>query len=384
MTADPGGGAPLDLAFLIRSLGSGGAERQLVALAKGLHLRGHRVRVYTYYGGGLFEGDLKAAGVPVVSLQKGGRWDLVAFSLRLLRLLRRDLPEVVHAYLGTSNILVALMKPFLRRTRVVWGVRAAQKDMTQYDHSTRAAYWVECLLSRGADLIIANSQAGRRHAVLHGFPAERMTVIPNGIDTARFRPEPELRGVLRAAWGVTEDEPLVGLVGRMDPVKDHQGFLQAAARVAEVHPKVRFICIGGGPADIASRLAAEADRLGLGPRLRWEGPRPDMPGVYSALDLLVSSSRGEGFSNVIAEAMACGVPAVVTDVGDSAWIVEGSGLVVPPGDPDALAAAVLTQLEKPRGPGGAAPRDRITGQFGVEIMVERTEAALAGVIRGRP
>jgi len=384
MTAGPGSGAPLDLAFLIRSLGSGGAERQLVALAKGLHLRGHRVRVFTYYGGGLFEGDLKAAGVPVVSLQKGGRWDLVAFSLRLLRLLRRDPPQVVHAYLGTSNILVALLKPFLRRTRVVWGVRAAQKDMSQYDPSTRVAYWVECRLSRWADLIIANSQAGRRHAALHGFPAKRMTVIPNGIDTARFRPEPELRKAIRAAWGVAEDEPLVGLVGRMDPVKDHQGFLRAAATVAKVHPKARFICIGGGPADIATRLAAEADRLGLGQRLRWEAPRADMPGVYSALDLLVSSSRGEGFSNVIAEAMACGVAAVVTDVGDSAWIVEGSGLVVPPGNPDALAGAVLAQLGKAGGPGVPAPRDRITEQFAVVTMVERTEAALAEVIGGRP
>lgn len=381
MTAAPGGGARLDLAFLIRSLGGGGAERQLVALARGLHLRGHRIRVFTYHGGGLFEGDLKAAGVPVVSLQKGGRWDLVAFSLRLLQLLRREPPQVVHAYLGTSNILVALLKPFLRGTRVVWGVRAAQKDMSQYDHSTRVAYWVECRLSRWADLIIANSQAGRHHAVQQGFPAARMLVIPNGIDTARFRPERESRSRIRAAWGVAEDEPLVGLVGRMDPVKDHQGFLQAAAKVAEVHPKVRFICIGGGPAETASRLSAEADRLGLGERLRWEGPRADMPAVYSALDLLVSSSRGEGFSNVIAEAMACGVPAVVTDVGDSAWIVEGSGLVVPPGDPDALAAAVLAQLGKP---GGAAPRERITGHFGVETMVARTEAALAEVVRGRP
>jgi len=384
MTVDSGVEHPMDIAFLIRSLEGGGAERQLVTLAKGLHARGHRVRVLTFYGGGLFEGDLKASGCSPISLGKGGRWDLLGFFIRLVRMLRDDKPQVIHAYMGPSNILVSLLKPLLAGVKVAWGVRGAQKDLSHYDRFTRFSYWAECRLSRFADLIIANSRAGLRHAVLHGFPSDRMVVIPNGIDTTRFRPDGESRTALRTIWGVADEEPLIGLVGRIDPVKDHLGFLEAAAKVAAVHPKVRFVCIGGGPKTCAAHLASEADRLGLAGRLRWEGPHADMPKVYPALDLLVSSSRGEGFSNVIAEAMACGVPAVVTDVGDSAWIVEGSGLVVPPGDPGALAAGVLEWLEGSGKSGHPGPSGRIATQFGVEGMVTRTEAALRGLVGIRP
>lgn len=384
MTADSGAEPPMDIAFLIRSLEGGGAERQLVTLAKGLHGRGHRVRVLTFYGGGLFEGDLKASGCLPLSLGKGGRWDLLGFFVRLVRMLRNDRPQVLHAYMGPSNILVSLLKPWLTGVKVVWGVRGAQKDLSHYDRFTRFTYWAECRLSRFADLIIANSRAGLCHAARRGFPFDRMVVIPNGIDTARFRPDEVSRRDLRATWGVADEAPLIGIVGRMDPVKDHLGFLEAAARIAAVHPQAQFICIGGGTKARAAHLASEADRLGLSGRLRWEGPHAEMPKVYPALDLLVSSSRGEGFSNVIAEAMACGVPAVVTDVGDSAWIVEGSGWVVPPGDPGVLAAGVIEWLERREKPGHSDPSERINTQFGVESMVVRTEAALRALVGTRP
>ena len=152
-----------------------------------------------------------------------------------------------------------------------------------------------------------------------------MAVIPNGIDTSRFREMPGSGARLRALWGVRDDQILIGLVGRLDYMKDHPTFLRAAAKLTHHNDSVRFVCVGGGPISYAAQLKDLSSELGLHDRIVWAGDQDDMPSVYSALDLLVSSSSGEGFSNVIGEAMACGVPCVVTDVGDSALIVGETG-----------------------------------------------------------
>src|SRR6185437_6829745 len=174
---------------------------------------------------------------------------------------------------------------------------------------------------------------------------------------------------------------LVGLVGRIDPMKNHATFLQAAALLAARGDRLRFVCVGGGNSGFAQGIKALATRLGLDPRLVWAGPRNDMAAVYSALDIAVSSSCGEGFSNVIAEAMACGRPCVVTDVGDSARIVGECGAVVAPGDPPALADAVervATRLEDPDGAARlhAMARTRIEDTYSLDVLLRNSEQAL--------
>lgn len=369
----------MKIAFLIRSLDYGGAERQLVALARALRRQGHDVSVAVFYAGGPLESDLRDDDVAVIHLDKGGRWDVAGFARRLIRFVRAAEPDVLHSYLGIPNILTALIKPLFPRTRMAWGVRASNMALERYDWTARVAYRIECRLARFADLIIANSHAGLEYAAMNGFPKSRMIVIPNGIDVARFTIDDRARARLRDEWDVADTQILVGLVGRLDPMKDHPAFLNAAAALIKQRDDLRFVCVGTGPADYRERLREQGESLGLAPYLIWTGARNDMPAVYNALDVIVSAScYGEGFSNVIAEAMACGVPPVVTDVGDSAGVVGSAGLVIPPADPAALTDAVARLADRV-GRGDRRRDDcrrRIVERFSVGALETTTAAAL--------
>ena len=367
------------LCFLIRQLNTGGAEYQLLSLIRALDKSRYSIVLVTYYPGGqLAEQASEITGLQVVSLDKQGRWDLLPFFWRLLQTMRSFRPDVLHGYLSTSNLLAVFLKPLLPGTRIVWGVRASSLDLSRYHWRETVVVRLESFCSRFADLIIVNSQAGRDYWAQQGYSSGRMVVVPNGIDIERFFPDPAARQRLRAEWGVPEDVILIGLVGRLDPMKDHPNFLQAAARISQEHAEVRFVCVGAGPRAYQEELEALGGRLGLDHRVIWAGARSDMPAVQNALDIAASSSAfGEGFSNVVGEAMACGIPCVVTDVGDSAWIVGDTGIVVPPREPAALAAAWQQCLAGDRAAAGRKARSRIVENFSVRHLVEKTEQLLS-------
>ncbi len=372
----------MKILFLTRTLNCGGAERQLVTLARELYARHHEVVVATMYTQGALKNDLLAAGVRVCSLDKAGRGDVVGFAARLFALMRRERPDVVHGYVTVPNLLTMLLKLFFPRVRAVLGVRDSNLDVARStDRLSLLTRAVERTLARLADLVIVNSQAGFEHAAAKGVPAEKMLIVPNGIDTERFHPESEERERMRALWNVPPGAKLVGLVGRLDPAKDHATFIRAASLVARQHDDVRFICVGGGSPSYRAEMQALAEAEGVSNRLVWESARDDMLAVYNALDLLVSSSQSEGFSNVVAEAMACGVPCVVTDVGDSALIAGPLGMVVPPRDPAALAAAVEQMLVRiERGCRTGYNRDWIENYFSVQELAAKTETALSRLV----
>ena len=375
----------MKILFLTRCLHYGGAERQLVALAIGLRHHGHTVTVAVFYADGPLEEELREAGVPLHSLNKSGRWDTLGFIWRLVKLVRREKPDILHGYLSVSNILTVLIGLIHPRVRVAWGVRASNMNLSDYDWLMRFSYRVECWLSRFADLIIVNSHAGLCYAASNGFPRKKMIVIPNGIDTVRFRPDINAGQKLRSEWGVRESELLIGVVARLDPMKDHPTFLKAASLLAEERADVRFVCVGDGPDDYRHELRALGQQLGLTDKIKWAAGRDDMPAVYNALDILVSSSSfGEGFSNVVGEAMACCVPCVVTDVGDSALIVGDNGDIVPPADVEAMKTAISKVAERIRAAdyNRESNRQRIVDRFSVIELEARTEAALAGLSQG--
>lgn len=371
--------------FLIRSLGRGGAERQLVALAVAMRRSGRDVAVACFYSGGAFQRDLVDAGVPVIDLRKHGRWDVAGFLWRLWRALRKNNPDIVHGYLTVGNLLSLLAKLAQPRVRVLWGVRSSYIDRDRYDWMSRLTFRFSRTLSGLADRIIVNSWAGAAHHASLGYPQARITVVPNGIDTRRFHFDSDGRARRRNEWDVPEDVVLVGLIGRLDPMKDHATFLKAAAILAANDPCWRFVCVGaGGESGHGRALALLADELGLRDRVIWAGPQDDMPAVYSALDIAASTSYGEGFPNTVAEAMACGRPCVVTDVGDSARIVGACGAVVAARDPAAFAAG----LEKTRTllahceEGSrlrVMARERIEETFALEVLLRNSEAAFNAV-----
>ena len=362
--------------FITRSLNAGGAERQLIQLVKGLDKARFRITVATFYDGGGLRADLESVDkVELVSLKKRGRWDLLAFLYRLVCLIFEIKPHIVHGYMGGANQLGLIAK--LVGAKVVWGIRASNVDLSRYEYGWIAAllFRVGAWLSRFCDLIIVNSHAGQHYYYAHGYDRKRMVVIPNGIDIDYFRPDREGGRRLRQEWGVPENAILIGLVARLDPMKDHPNFLRAAALLARAHEHARFVCVGSGSESIFNEMRALGEALGLESRLIWVGAHADMAAVYNAMDIVALSSFGEGFPNVIGEAMACEVLCVATDVGDSANVIADTGLIVPPRNPAALADALgsmLTLDPASLQSLGVAARMRIVREFSLQELISET------------
>lgn len=367
---------PPKVVLLARSLErTGGAEQQLVRLAIGLSQRGWLVRVVTFYPAlGLAE-ELAEHHVPIVSLGKRSRWDILGFGWRLIRELRRDPPDILQSTLTPPNVFAALL-PRAIRGRIVWGIRASNMDTRRYDWTHRAMAWLESRLAKRADLIICNSEAGRVEVLRRGFPEQRLCVVPNGIDTERFCPDRDSARALRDRWLGGSPGPLIGLVARIDPMKDHRTFLKGARRLADALPTARFVCLGARNTPTWPDVKALSASLGLDDVVRWEDPRSDMPNVYNALDLAtLTSVFGEGFPNVVGEAMACGIPVVATRVGDCDNLIGDCGVVVLPGDAEGLAAGwkEILQLDRARlNELGRNARARIQSLYSVQKMVDRT------------
>lgn len=369
------------LLMSIPSLAAGGAERQFAELACGLAARGHQVLAVTLGRAGPLAEALGQA--RLLELDKASRLDSLRVHLALAGLLRREKPQVHYAFLPSCCVPGALLRPLIPGAKLVMGVRASGLEPGGLDHAGRALLWLEARLSSRADLVIANSRAGRRHCLERGFPGRRTVVVENGIDTLRLRPDKSLGAPLRHEWGVGPGELLIGLVARLNPMKDHPTFLAAAARLAALRPELRFVCVGAGPEAYARGLRDQALGLGLGGRLLWAGQRHDMPRVYNALDLLcLSSAYGEGFPNVLGEAMSCGIPCVSTDVGDAARVLGATGIVVPPGKVSGLVLGLEDMLERLKLQGrvlGDSCREHVCTRFSVGRMVAATEDVLCRV-----
>jgi glycosyltransferase involved in cell wall biosynthesis len=379
---------PIRLLVLIHSFDTGGAQRQLIALLKGLDRGSFRVTVVSMQPGGGMADEMRAVpGVEWIPLERRPGWGLLPFALQLRAAARALEPDLVYGYMGPARIAVLLLPR--KCSRIIWGVRDSNMDLRHYGWMAHAGFRLERMFAGRPDLILANSQAGRDYVVSRGFPPHKTRVVDNGIDTGRFRADPVGRARLRNAWRVPPQSLLVGVVGRLDPMKGHRDFLSAAAMLARRKPGVHFVCVGDGPPGYRAELAALARDLGLERLLTWAGEERDMSAAYSAFDIAVSSSAfGEGFSNVVAEAMACGVPCVVTDVGDSARIVGDAGVVVPAQQPAALAEGILQMVQRcAHGDYADAAlrcevnRARVRENFSVERMVAETQALLSKLAR---
>jgi glycosyltransferase involved in cell wall biosynthesis len=374
------------IVFLLRSLDICGPVRQAIELAVGLKRHGWEVTVVTFYGGGRFADELVSRGVCWRTANKRGRWDVLPFVRRLSRLLRDERPDIVHGYTLVPNILAALVRPTLPGVRIVWGIRSATLlSPNRFDWLTLSLFPVACALSRSADLLISNSRAGRLFHIKLGYPSTRIVVIPNGTDTDVFRPDQVARREVRAQWRVGDDEILVGMVARLDRRKDHATFLRAAAELAVEDRKLKFVCVGDGPDLYRTTLSKLGSTLGLDRCLIWAGERIDMPRVYNALDLAVLSSCTEGCPNVITEAMATGVPCVVTDVGDSAKIIGDQRLVCPSRDPRLLAQTLRDAAVGVREASFSAQviRARIENHFGAGNLAAATAQQLEALLPER-
>ena len=371
--------------FFIRSLAVGGSQRQLIMLADRLARRGHKVSVAVFYTGGEIRSREPKRTVRVVPLEKAGRWDAIGPLARLRRLLLSERPDVVYAFQPTQTALMALLLPRRLPTRLVFGVRAAGMEGRRYDALSALTYQLEVWLSRRADLIIANGQAVRADAIRRGMPPDRIVVIDNGIDTDTMRPDAAAGRAQRRTWSIADDAFIVGCVARLDPMKDHATFLHAAAEFGSRHSDARFVCVGDGPIGYRDQLKTLARSLAIEDRLVWAGELADMRAAYNAFNIAtLASAFGEGFPNVVAEAMACGIPVVATDVGETPSIVGEFGEVVPPRRPDLLCAGWgrLRQRVTDNPTLGDAARNFILAHYALDAMVDRSESILRRLVAG--
>lgn len=369
--------------FVIRSLDAGGAERQLALLACALAADGHRVEMIIFYGGGEFEEDVKRCGVVLNCLEKRGRWDMVGFGVRLVSAIRKRAGGTVVGFLEGANIMLSACRPLLGGRTVVNRLASTYMDTTRYDWLSGWSFGAELWFAKQADLVITNSNVGLARARKAGVSAARLAVVPNAVDSQRFRPDTNAAAALRAEWGVATGQSVVGIVGRMDPMKDHANFVAAAELILQSRPEVFFICVGGGSdAKYEEAIRHRAQQLVDSGRLIFLGYRSDLPGIYSALDVNVLSSYGEGSPNCIIESMACGTTCVVTDVGDAQLLVGDTGTVVPARDPLRLADGVTRQLDKLAAQPGlaGAARDRVLARHSVASCVDSFRTALASLI----
>jgi glycosyltransferase involved in cell wall biosynthesis len=375
------GPAGRTLVLFTQTLAIGGAQRQLVTLARELTRQGRSVRVIVSYPPTALADELRDAGITVDSLGKRSRWDLLGYSQRLVQSISSINPAIIYSYLDAANLLTLFVKPFARNTKTVWGVRAGYVDLGHYDWFARLLARMVGLAAQRADLVLFNSRAAARLYRERGYNVKREVVIPNGIDTDSFYFDERERKVVRQELGISENDSLIGLVGRLDPQKDHRTFLRAIRCFFAMGGHARFACIGPDSHGAGDALKAFASDLGVGDRVVWAGERSDMRAIYSALDLHTSTSIGEGFSNAIAESMACGVCNVVTDVGDSADIVGDAGFVVPTENPEGLATGWKRALAVPQDLRAARSRSRVESRFSVHSLAANTSRALDELLK---
>lgn len=375
---------PIRIAFVIDKMNVGGAERQLIELIRGMDKYSFKITVIVFYHGGDLWPELNMIkGIQVSTLKKKGRWDIFRVFGGLFKTLRDIKPHIIHSYLGGTNEL-CLFAGRLLKIKVVWGIRLSNIDFSDFDWVTRMSFRLNARLSRYVDMVIVNSEAGRKYHNANGYSEKNMRVIPNGIDTKRFCPDPQAGMRVRSEWGINKKSFLIGLVGRIHPMKGHQTFLKAAALLMKQRDNVYFVCVGSGSEAYKRRLKELEEDLNLSKNLIWGDQREDTPAVYNALNILSSSSHyGEGFSNVIAEAMACGVPCVVSKVGDSGNIIGGLGAVIPSKNPQALVdgwkkIVNLSKNERIKLKQGV--RDRIHQNYRSELLIKRTEMLLLKLV----
>ncbi len=370
-------GTPVRVTRVYLWLRLGGTERQLARVLPRLEARG-RVRsrlVLTREGGPLVE-PLRAAGIPVEVRRLRGRLrpGAVRWLAARIRATGADLVQGhAHAPSTTSTVAARLAGvPAIATVHTTGSIRGLRHRLQE-----------RLLAGLRAAVVCVSAAVREDYLRATGVPADRVLVLYNGLDVAAFARLPREREPVRRELGLPPDALLLLCPARLVPDKGHRDLVAAFGRISRAHPRAHLVLAGDGP--LAGELRETVTRAGLGDRIHLPGPRDDIPRILRAADLLVLASRREGFSNVVLEALAAGIPPVVTDVGGNREAMEGetTGRLVPPSDPPALAAALDELLSNPglRHRLGAAAARRAR-RFDLDRVCAETEELYARVVAG--
>jgi glycosyltransferase involved in cell wall biosynthesis len=378
----------IKVTHIISNLDGGGAETMLYRLLCRMDAARFENEVISLTDLGTLAGKIRLAGVPVRALGMKRGIPNPFPVVRLLEWIRTSKPQIVQTWMYHANLAGGLAARFAGEIPVVWGIHQANLDPQLNKPLTiwtakgcaRMSRWLpSCVLFVSQSALLLHTRLG--------YAARRMAVIPNGFDLHEFRPDSAARLSLRRELGIAEGALVIGMAAHFRPEKDHRNFIQAAARVHTTMPEVHFALCGVDVTHNNQQLVKWIAEAGIQSRCHLLGERRDIPRLFSALDIATSSSLSEAFPLSVGEAMACGTPCVVTNVGDSAQIVGATGRVVAPGNPDALAEAWRELIES--GPAmrrqlGMAARNRVQQHFALSGTVERYQAMYTALASAAP
>ena len=366
------------ISFIITGLSTGGAEMMLFKLLSAINRKAFAPQVISLLDKGPMYDQFNEIDVPVetIGMSRGAPDPRGIF--RLSRLLRRNPPHLVQTWMYHADLLGGLAAKLAGDMPIIWNIRHSNLDPQIDKRSTILSAKACAVLSRFIpEKIICCANASKNIHATMGYDHSKLLVIPNGFELNSFKPDPRARHDVRDELGLSESTKLIGLVSRFHPQKDHKTFIQAAARLKRTQPGVHFVLCGDGTARANQVLSKWVTESGHEDSFHLLGHREDMSRITAAFDIATSSSSsGEAFSNTIGEAMSCAVPCVVTDVGDSAYIIGDTGKVVPPSDPAALSDAWRTLLalgDDGRSRLGQAARKRVSDCFSLGVVVKAYE-----------
>jgi glycosyltransferase involved in cell wall biosynthesis len=377
--------APHKVVHVVTDLRRGGAETMLARLVAALREKEHEHQVLSLCGEGPLGDELRESGATVRAVDLRSPIAIPGALARLARELRRAGPDLVHCWMYHANLVGGVAARSVARAPIIWGLRSGSPAAAVVGARTALVSRAAAPLSRWLPArVVCPSAATAAAHVASGYARERMEVIPNGFDTALFRPSAELRRLARTALAVEPEELLVGIVANVSPVKDHRTFVAAAARLARDLPNARFVLCGDRATAENRELCGWIGATGVAERFLLLGTRERVHEVLPALDLFTLCSRREAFPNALGEAMACALPCVATDVGGVAELAGPAARLVKPGDPTALAAAWRQTLFAPaeeRARLGLAARRRIVDLFSIDAAAARYAELYARLLR---
>jgi glycosyltransferase involved in cell wall biosynthesis len=375
----------IKVVHVITGLSTGGAETMLLKLLTRMSNNKFENIVVSLTSEGDLAKDIRALDIPVIALGMTRAQLGPGPFFQLVRHLRRIRPDIIQTWLYHADLVGFIAGRVSCRAKISWNLRCSFMGDEYYRGLSGLIIKFLAILSRFADSIVVNSRTGLELHQKLGYRSANWDLIPNGFDTETFVPNSNAKAQLHSEMDIPPDAPVIGLVGRYDPVKGHETFFLAAQELLMSHTNAHFLLAGGGCSfDNAELMTLIVDKVS--PQVRLLGNRRDMPRVTAALDIANCVSIGEGFPNVVGEAMSCGVPCVVTDVGDCADIVGDCGKVVPVSNAPALAEAwrdILHLSSKEHALIQQNSRARIQNKYGLNTIVGQYEAHYENLFRQR-
>lgn len=368
-------GKAVRVLHVISGLAVGGAEMALYRLVTNSHDARYAHAVVALTPDGALAPRIREAGVELVTFDF--KSSPVSHFFALLALIRRKQPDVVQTWLYHADMVGGLAARLAGIRNVVWGVRTCELTDGDARFTTVVRQLCAKLSHFVPKTIVCVAEAARNGHAHVGYDPARMVVIPNGFDMSRLIASDEQRERMRSDCGFDAGHVVIGNLGRFNASKDQHNFVRAAGLLAKQHGNVRFLMVGRNVDSQNPELGQLIEATGMADRFVLLGERADVPACLAAMDIFCLSSRAEAFPNVVGEAMAMGLPSVVTDVGDAAMLVADTGLVVQKENPPALAdglARLVAMTEGERHAMGQRARQRIQSEFALERTRERFEA----------